>query len=239
MSDIGLTRTRLACFLNLPILLVVLVVLHVLWSAGPGPELWALTLKVTCMMENSCSFATPGSSASGSHEQRNEKSVEGKNKCTACGMPVTGHLGLCGSAKCLYSLLSKVTSRVDELEQAGRARQEELESLQSLNSERQVALLETILFQEERIEKLEDELKILKRGKKEEGVIPPLPEEQPDHENVQSVSPAHSTASSSSTGAPKSIAERKPAAGQDEGSSPSSQPTQACSFDFKSIFVYF
>ena len=51
-----------------------------------------------------------------------------------------GHLGLCGLAKCLYSLLSKVTSRVDELEQAGCARQEELESLQSLNSERQVAL---------------------------------------------------------------------------------------------------
>ena len=93
-------------------------------------------------MEDSCSFAAPGSSASGSHEQRNEESVEGKNKCTACGMPVKGHLGQCGSAKCLYSLLSKVTSRVDELEQAGRARQEELESLQSLNSERQVALLQ-------------------------------------------------------------------------------------------------
>ena len=46
-----------------------------------------------------------------------------------------------------------------------------------------------------------------------------------DHENGQSVSPANSTAPTSST--PKSIAERKPAAGQDEGSSPSSQPTQA------------
>ena len=177
------------------------------------------------MMEDSCSFAAPGSSASGSHEQRNEESVEGKNKCTACGMPVKGHLGQCGSAKCLYSLLSKVTSRVDELEQAGRARQEELESIQSLNSERQVALLETIRFQEERIEKLEDELKILQRGKKEEGVVPPLLEKQPAQEHVQFVSPANSTAPTSST--QMSTAERKPAAGQDEGSSPSSQPTQA------------
>ena len=129
-------------------------------------------------------------------------------------MPVKGHLGQYGSAKCLYSLLSKVTSRVAELEQAGRARQEELESLQSLNLERQVALLETIRLQEERIEKLEDELKTLERGKKEEGVVAPLPEKQPDHEHVQSLSPANSTAPTSST--QTSTAERKPAAGQDK-----------------------
>ena len=64
---------------------------------------------------------------------------------------------------------------MDELEQAGRTRQEELESFQLLNSERDVALLETIHFQEARIEKLEEELKILKREKKDEGVVLPLP----------------------------------------------------------------
>ena len=161
------------------------------------------------MTEDSCSFAAPRSSASGSHEQRNKESVEGKNKWTACGMPVKGHLGLCGSAKCLYSPLSKVTSRVDELEQAGHTCQEELESLQSLNSDRHVALLEAIRFQQERIEKLKEELKILKRETKDEGVVPPLPEKQLDHENVQSVSPTNSAAPTSST--PKSLAERKPA----------------------------
>ena len=97
---------------------------------------------------------------------------EGKYKCTACGMFVKGHLGQCGSAKCLYGLVFKLSARVEDLEKAGRVRQEELESLESLSSDRQNGLLETIRLQQERIDELEK--KIEKLASKKEANETPL-----------------------------------------------------------------
>ena len=102
--------------------------------------------------EDRCSFDAHGSSVtSESHEHRNEESKVKKKKnarhlvwwskatCTwDCVVQQrvdivffqNSHLGLCGLAKCRHSLLSKLASRVDDLEQVGHADKDELESLQ-------------------------------------------------------------------------------------------------------------
>ena len=76
-------------------------------------------------------------------------------------MLVRGHLGQCGSAKCLYGLVFKLSALVEGLEKAGRVRQDELESSESLSSERQNGLLETIRLQQERIDELEKKIERL------------------------------------------------------------------------------
>ena len=114
--------------------------------------------------EDSRSFDAPrNSSTSGAndHVVTVSEESEGKNKCTACGMLVRGHLGQCGSAKCLYGLVFKLSARVEDLEKAGRVRQDELESSESLSSERQNGLLETIRLQQERIDELEKKIERL------------------------------------------------------------------------------
>ena len=120
--------------------------------------------------EDSRSFDAPrNSSTSGAndHVVTVSEESEGKNKCTACGMLVRGHLGQCGSAKCLYGLVFKLSARVEDLEKAGRVRQDELESSESLSSERQNGLLETIRLQQERIDELEKKIERLASEKEE------------------------------------------------------------------------
>ena len=55
----------------------------------------------------------------------------------------------------------KLSARVEDLEKAGRVRQDELESSESLSSERQNGLLETIRLQQERIDELEKKIERL------------------------------------------------------------------------------
>ena len=63
--------------------------------------------------------------------------------------------------QCLYGLVFKLSARVEDLEKAGRVRQDELESSESLSSERQNGLLETIRLQQERIDELEKKIERL------------------------------------------------------------------------------
>ena len=97
------------------------------FTVGPTAHLgrprWTDQIKTKMAAEDSRSFDAPrNSSTSGAndHVVTASEESEGKNKCTACGMLVRGHLGQCGSAKCLYGLVFKLSARVEDLEKAGR-----------------------------------------------------------------------------------------------------------------------
>ncbi len=108
--------------------------------------------------EGSCFAAPAENPESDSNVDALRSPVAGK-KCTACGTFVKGHIGICGQGKCLSSLVSVLLTRLDELEKRDSVREAQFRQQEDLSAQRQEALLVTIASQDDRIEKLQRELR--------------------------------------------------------------------------------
>ena len=105
-------------------------------------------------MADSSGSRPPGEASKLSSQDDSSTSSGPRKCCTACGEPTKGHLGPCGSSSCLLGLVTKLTARVESLENIGRRREEQFAQLEQLSLQRQEGLLATIKALEEEVDDL-------------------------------------------------------------------------------------
>ena len=96
---------------------------------------------------NSCAPATSLDTASSVDENR--PFSQGKH-CSVCNEPTKGHLGPYGPGRCIRGIVFKLIGRLDELEKAGKIKDEQLREFERHSEDRQ-ALLATVQVLDEQI----------------------------------------------------------------------------------------
>ena len=99
------------------------------------------------MTDGSNSYAPATSLDAASLTDENRPFSQGKH-CSVCNEPTKGHLGPYGPGRCIRVIVFKLTELVDELEKAGKIKDEQR---QELSAERKEALLATIQVLDEQI----------------------------------------------------------------------------------------